>query len=288
MPDIIVPGFPKSGTSSLFDCMVQHTKIFGQKKEPHIYSIPDRYFRRFDPSYDRSFINIFREKPKDSLCIEASTTYLISKQALELAYYDNPGLKIIILARDPIERIISHYNWLRKLGIAKKIFREEIKDWLGKDFDPNMHFRGNYKYYVNFSLYGEQLKRCFSIFCKDQILLVSAEEFKSDPHSVISRIFKFLSIHDIKINTIYSNVTGREFVVKKYPKMPRPLSAVLPSSVKGFFKPFFEEKYQYYKPSKDEMKWLFSLLEADFLMLKNEINFIPEQWHLTREIASLC
>ena len=54
-PNLIIPGFPKSGTSSLYHYLSQHPDIDGIKgKEPHVFSKTDR-FRKRESIFDRKF-----------------------------------------------------------------------------------------------------------------------------------------------------------------------------------------------------------------------------------------
>ena len=145
-PNLIIPGFPKSGTSSLFACLRMHPSIFGSSKvkEPHNYSFDQRYKDRFRVEYKHSYRNLFADSTNEIYFMDASTTYLISNRSPQRMSADNPDSKIVVLARDPIERVFSHYNWLRSLGIATQGFEEEISEWLGRPFVPETRFNGNF------------------------------------------------------------------------------------------------------------------------------------------------
>ncbi|RRO13335.1 sulfotransferase domain-containing protein [Flavobacteriaceae bacterium 14752] len=164
-PNLIIPGFPKSGTSSLFDYLCQHPDIFHPRvKEPHTYAFDDRYKNRFTNQGDFNFKKIYNKSQTYKFIPDASTIYLISKHALKrINDEEHNNLKIIIMARDPIERVFSHYNWLRMLGYKQLKFKIEINKELKKTFHPENHIGANYKNYVEFSKYGKQLKKYFDL-----------------------------------------------------------------------------------------------------------------------------
>jgi hypothetical protein len=113
---------------------------------------------------------------------------------------DNPDSKIVVLARDPIERVFSHYNWLRSLGIATQGFEEEISEWLGRPFVPETRFNGNFKNYVEFSQYGSQMQNLLNYFDREQVCFASLEEMEANKQELLDRIFRFLDIQSIDVS----------------------------------------------------------------------------------------
>lgn len=217
-PNLIIPGFPKSGTSSLFDYLVQHPEIYKSViKEPHTYSHDTKYENRF---FDNGIFNRLYPSVKEKYIIDASTSYMISKVALSRLIRDNPSAKIIIIARDPIERIFSHYNWIRTFGIPTKPFQDELLYWCKKDFEITKPMKGNFKNYIEFSKYGEQIERYLNVFPKRNILIIPSYELKDNYKQTLKNIVNFLNIEEIDFNEVTSNKTSsRVFLEKNYPNI---------------------------------------------------------------------
>lgn len=195
-PNLIIAGFPKCGTTSLHDFLVKSRKIHGGlKKEPHTFTFEDRYENRFNLKSKYSFYQLYSNVvtfDKGDYVIDSSTTYMISTKALKRIAKDNQATKIIIIVRDPIKRIESHYNWLKSLGWVDRSFYREIKDEISKKFNPLISYGGNFKNYVEFSKYGQQIERLFEIFDKKNVLILSLEKIGMDWETCLNDINEFL------------------------------------------------------------------------------------------------
>jgi hypothetical protein len=213
LSNLFIPGFPKSGTTSLFNMLTQHPLISGSTyKEPHTYSIDSYYQQRFDPDHKRALPALYaHEKPRSRFRLDASTTYLISPVAISRIIDDCPDSLFIVPMRDPVERVISHYHWLAAQGQVRKPFRKEIAAWHDRPFLANEPIDGCYKYYTGFSAYGTQLQRLLSVVGKDRVFFFACEDLAIDPVSTVNRIFDFLNIVQVSVETTFSNITEEDF-----------------------------------------------------------------------------
>ena len=209
-PNLFIPGFAKSGTSSLHSMLLQHPEISGGiSKEPHTYSWDFLYKKRF------SFFKEAYENCNSKFILESSTSYLPSKYAIERIIKDTPEARFIVIARDPIDRIVSHYNWLSKKGLVNKKFREEILAHAGEKFNYKIHYAGNFKAYLDFSKYGEQLQQLHAAVPQDQILFLTFEEVFKNWERVFPRIGKFIDLNLSAIEIKKENTTKAKQKVKK-------------------------------------------------------------------------
>ncbi len=289
VPDFIIPGFAKSGTSSLHEYLNQHPNIqMSTIKEPHNYSKMEHYEQRFNPAFPFSFPTIFNaiDKKKDVLLGESSTSYAICDYAPKLIYQDNPNMKFIFIARDPIERIKSHYNWLLSLGDVQKNFRSEIKDWLTKEFDINNPVKHGYKYYTDSSFYGKQLKNYLNYFNIEQFHFLSTENLKNNPKEELKKCFQFLNVENYpNIISVKTNQTKPLKIKYEIPKQLTFFKNVLPLSVKTSLKNVFGKKYiipNKNNPIKDlnhnDVAWLTNILQEDIQLFKKLTNNNFEEW----------
>ncbi|PEN12628.1 hypothetical protein CRI94_14025 [Longibacter salinarum] len=282
-PNLIVPGFPKSGTSSLYYYLDQHPDINGiYGKEPHIFSKPERYSR-----WQEVCQKGFDLEDSYQYRLDASTTYMISREAPSRIAETAPQCKIIILARDPIERVFSHYNWLWCLGRIENSFEKEIRYWDDRAFDPSCHDRGNYKYYVEFSRYGRQFQRYVDTFSRDRILYLTTEELKENADRVLDRCFNFLELPQLgNVDKGRRNVTKTNDVTR-YPGFMMRLRTFLPDALVNIFprnrvRSWFTETYEPQTFGPEEERLVFQLLEPD-LRLQNNLGILSDRWTTTRK-----
>lgn len=201
-PNLIIPGVPKSGTSSLHSTLVQHSEIYdGGIKEPHTYSWDNRYRNR-----EKIFKKRFQNRTERYI-IDSSTTYLVSKYAIDRIIQDTPDAKFIIVARDPIDRIVSHYNWLSSKGLINRKPIEELKAHMNERFDYRVHYFGNYKAYLDFSKYGEQMEHLKELVPEKNIYFVTFEKLFSNFEDAKKDIANFLDLYLGKIAAKKKNIT---------------------------------------------------------------------------------
>lgn len=280
-PNLFIPGFPKSGTSSLHTMLIQHSEISGGiRKEPHTYSWDNRYKNRF------SFFNEVYKNLKTKYILESSTTYMVSGNALDRIMEDTPEAKFIIIARDPIDRIISHYNWLSNLGYVNKLFEDEIKKHSNEKFNYKKHYGGNYKAYIDFSKYGEHLERMFHKIPENQLFFLTFEDFINNWEMKMLELSNFLDIDLSEINIRKDNPTkpANDFdkiIKSKETKWIQKLKIDLVRKLKGK-----EKKIRGLKVKnpiinqvtrKDVQDFLYPILEEDFKKLKS-LGFNVESW----------
>lgn len=203
LPDFIIIGAQKSGTSSLFYYLKQHPQILPSfKKEVHF----------FDGGLDRSVDNY--KKGKEWYCAhfplricvkghlktgEASPLYIFNPLAPKRIFGLIPKVRLIAILRNPTERAVSHYFHVRRKGGEQlhmiDAFREEdnrLKSVLqNKDFKNPILKNFSYK---SRGLYKQQLERYLEYFHWDQILVINSENFFKEPNTTLRRVFDFLEI----------------------------------------------------------------------------------------------
>lgn len=165
LPDYIIIGTMKSGTSSLYIWLAQQPECSPAKaKEINFFSYADCWRRGLD--WYRGF---FSEVPEGTLVGEASTSYTKPKweeAAAERMAATVPDVRIIYLLRDPIERLRSQYRH----EVRRSRETRSLVDALA---DPTNS-------YVPLSLYHQRLLPYLRLFPREQILVVRMEDLVSD------------------------------------------------------------------------------------------------------------
>ncbi len=216
LPDFIVPGAAKSGTTTLYKLLQQHPKIYfpDGKKEPFYFS-----FGGLAPSYtDKDFVskivwrtdeylNLYKDAPDTAYLGDASTSYLyLANQSIsnmKLLYGDTLSkLKVFIMLRNPIFRAYSHYTYLVRNGFEKLSFEEAIDP---KTIASRKNERWGFDY-IAYGMYYQQVKAFRDAFPNCTIYLT--EDLK-DPQALCNDIFSQLGIESVNVSKdIKANPSG--------------------------------------------------------------------------------
>lgn len=214
LPDFIIIGAMKSGTSTLFSYLRQHPQIIGShKKEVHFF---DRHYPDGKHWYRAHFPYSFSIR-RGSITGEASPFYLLCPPIPERIHMLIPDVRLIALLRNPVDRAISHYfhstrSGKESLPIMEALAAEEERTrdaWnralLGDcSFDRHMTWFS----YQRRGLYLEQLQHYWQVFRKENIYIESTDKLLNSPEETLSNIFSFLGVKpDFRIpNTRKRNV----------------------------------------------------------------------------------
>ena len=178
LPDFLIIGVPKAGTTYLYHILNQHSKIqMSRRKEIHFfdknYHRGKRYYRSFFPKSDLGM-----------LTGEASVNYFYSDKAKSRIERDLPNVKLILLLRNPADRAYSHFQMNRK-DMIEKSFDQHIASNSLEFKKYNYLEKGMYSKYI--SLWEEYLN-------DERLLIIKSEELFSDERKVMQNVFNFLGM----------------------------------------------------------------------------------------------
>ncbi|HOU98655.1 MAG TPA: sulfotransferase [Bacteroidales bacterium] len=199
LPNYLIIGAQKAGTSSLFNYLSMHPQVKNSyKKEVHYfdknYDKPINWYKQYFP---------FKFGVNDKTMIgEATPNYLYHPFVAGRIKKTIPDVKMIVLLRNPVERVISQYFQAvrknnEKRPLMQSLLEEEqeekiIFEKLTKD--ENYYPTEAHVLYKSRSRYAEQLKRYYELFDKEQIFVVSSKDLLLKPNEVLEKIFAFLGI----------------------------------------------------------------------------------------------
>ncbi len=201
LPDFLLIGAQKAGTTSLYNYLVQHPRVFPvYRKEVHYFDIG---YRR-GPGWYRSFFPTQREVEEHAaLTGEASPYYLFHPQAPARVHQDVPGAKLIVLMRNPVDRAYSHYQHeVRKgeetLSFLEAIDREEERlsgetERLTADGSYYSQAHRSFSYLAR-GRYLEQLTPWIERFGRERLLLLPSKRMYAEPQAVLAEVCDFLGL----------------------------------------------------------------------------------------------
>ena len=213
LPDFIIFGVSRSGTTSLYQYLAQHPNI-----EPCVIKEPrffDMYYDRGINWYRMNFPSIWKKfaatklKHKKFLTGEASGAYLQNPHAPRRIHNLNPNMKLILLMRNPIDRAFSHYKRKVKNGSEKLSFEEVIEQEQSRIKGEMERMENDENYYspiyhslayLTTGLYAIRLKRWLKYFSLKQILILENSELQREPEKVYDKTIEFLGLPKWKLS----------------------------------------------------------------------------------------
>lgn len=182
LPNFLIIGAAKAGTTSLYHYLRQHPDVFmspiketnwfeyeGQKDERFVIRTREAYERLFDGVTSQRAIG------------EASPQYLNSSTAPARIDADLPGVRLIAALRNPADRAYSSYLNSLRAGVERRPLDEAMR--------PGTR-------YVEQSLYHPRLSRYFERFERGRIKVIVYDDLAADPAAVMRDLFAFLGVDD--------------------------------------------------------------------------------------------
>lgn len=203
MPDFIIAGAMKCGTTTLHKMLSHHPDIFIPEREIHFFNMDDikqhpDFFQNhegewFYPQFNENlqkylewYQSYFSDAEQQHVIGEDSTTYLASEQSAERIAKFNPNAKIIIMLRDPASRTYSHYWHLVRTGRAM---------W---DFEKTLQIMPDNL--IQRSLYKNQIEAFFSHIPQNNIHIIVFENFINNIAQEFKKACHFIGVEPYQID----------------------------------------------------------------------------------------
>ena len=198
LPDFIIGGAPKAGTTALFRYLSQHPDVFTtQPKEPH-YFASSALGKPVQFDYTREeYEALFADRRPGQAAGEGSTEYLQHAEAVAPALaMAVPNLRLIFSLRDPVERAYSYYWFRLHTGVigAGTPF---------SDYRKGLRLLKAGDYFSTLTTYYEH-------FTPEQILVILSEDLRHDTRATLARVCEHIGVDP-----------SFEFEIAKFPNTTR-------------------------------------------------------------------
>jgi len=214
LPDFLIIGAQKCGTTSLFHYLSQHPDIeMPETKEIHYF---DLNYKKGTEWYKNNFPKkkLFGKK----LTGEATPYYLFHPLVSQRVYKHLSKVKLIIMLRNPVDRAYSQFIHERKLGIEDlSSFEDAITlEYSRIDDDEKKLITGEIEHsnafqhfsYISRGLYFKQISSWLKYFSLKKMYFVKSEDFFTNPEKELVDIYNFLGVRNFKPNDLTSQNTN--------------------------------------------------------------------------------
>ncbi len=192
VPDFLVVGAQKSGTTSLFLLLSKHPDIFlPSRKELQFFSSPLLYPKGLD-WYATEF---FSDCSDAQLAGEISPQYMYSSEIARRVHSDLPEAKIIAILREPIDRAWSHYQMACRREQEDR--QPEVAFAAARATDENDTGAPETARYLQFSDYERVLSEYLYFYGRERMLILFQEHLDTRPEAVMRQVCDFLGIEAV-------------------------------------------------------------------------------------------
>ena len=208
LPGLLIVGAQRCGTTSMYRALSQHPAI--------VKAVLHKGVHYFDMNYGRSqawyrahFPLLARARLESRgagaapLTFESSPYYMFHPLAAKRIAADLPGVRLLVLVRDPVQRAYSAYAHELARGFETEPFERALElepDRLRGEAERIVAEPGylslshQHHAYVTRGQYVEQLERLAALFGRDRIHVVDSGDFFTDPEPVYDAVLDFLGL----------------------------------------------------------------------------------------------
>lgn len=186
LPGFIVFGAMRAGTTTLYHHLANHPQIGMSRMKETDYFIPKMNYRLGLDWYRSQF------EPGFPIHGEVSPNYGMCHlwRGVPARIHDTlPDVRLIFLARDPVERFVSHYLHVWHVGHARVPPDKLLASQAGRNM-------------LDTSRYALQVGAYLEHFPRDRLLLLDFDELRTDPQGVMDRVTDFLGLDRSPVGTV--------------------------------------------------------------------------------------
>lgn len=289
LPDFLVIGAPKAGTTALHSALDQHPSLhMSPVKEPKFFLTdgppPARGGGPGDAQTYREHVwrredyeALFDGAPPGTLRGESTPFYLYDRLAHRRIHRLIPDARLIVVLRDPVERAHSNWAHLRSAGL------EPIGDFVAACEAEDRRVAAGWAHfwhYLRLSRYGEQLDHLFTVFPREQVHILRYRLLLNEPARALDSICEFLGVPTGMVTAVpKENVTINPPRSLRHAVMSRAMRAAstagqyLPAAVAAALTEPLERALQQDRRQRQPLTWeerqaVLPLLENDNRLLE--------------------
>lgn len=218
LPDFLIIGAPKSGTTALHAALATHPALYmSEVKEPKFFLTdgppPTRVGGPGDIQTWREHVwrrsdyeALFAPATAGQLRAESTPFYLYDTAAQRRIRELIPDAKMIAMLRDPVERAHSNWTHLWSAGL------DPVGDFVRACADEDRRVAAGWAqfwHYTRLGRYGEQLEHLYQVVPQEQVLVLRYRQLVDAPVQTLDEICRFLGVPEGVVTEVpRENVTA--------------------------------------------------------------------------------
>ncbi len=208
LPGFLIVGAQRSGTTSMYRALSQHEAV--------LKAVLHKGIHYFDTDYQRGMAwyqghfplrararRVQRSAGIEPVTFESSPYYMFHPLAAQRIASDLPGVRLLVLLRDPVERAYSAHAHELARGYETEPFERALDleasrlqgeaERLAADPAYISHSHQHHAYRTR-GQYIEQIERLERYFGRERIHVVDSAAFWSDPEPSFKEVLRFLGL----------------------------------------------------------------------------------------------
>lgn len=187
LPDFLIVGAMKSGSTTLMDYLYSHEEVGIPKEEINYFDKDVNYQKGID-----WYSSWFKKYVSKKVIGEKTPAYCYDTKSIGRIQKQNPKMKLVWILRNPVKRTYSNYWHYIRIGkeiLTLKQCLEQENERIKKDI---------YKGYFKRSIYADQVENYLAYFPMEQMHFIIFEDFVKYPKKNLDALSKFLDIRPTK------------------------------------------------------------------------------------------
>lgn len=238
LPNFLIVGAAKAGTTALYHYLKQHPQVYmSPNKETNFFAFEGQEISFSGPGDEKisesaittleAYADQFEAASNEVAIGEASPWYLYSTLAAENIHRYVPHAKLIMVLRNPIDRAFSSYlhvvrDGRESLSFEEGLLAEEVR--VGRSWEFIWHYQRT-------GFYAAQVERFQRLFPREQMRFYLYDDLSDDPVRFLRDVYDFLGVDaDFAVNTSFRpNATGvpRSRLLGRVLVQPNPLRSTV-------------------------------------------------------------
>ena len=179
----------KAGTTALYHYLGEHPEVFMSPAKEPAYFVPGFRVETWE-----EYIALFAGAGDAKAIGEATPRYFHTPESPAWINETLPGVRIVVVLRQPVDRALSHYLMLTNNRAALQpepfasFFRRHLSD-VAHWKEGEVGARG-----LAISFYAEPLERWFDTFGRDRVAVYLHEDLREEPDRVMAELYGFIGV----------------------------------------------------------------------------------------------
>jgi hypothetical protein len=231
-PNFFISGAPRCGTTALYTYLSEHPQIFmSEVKELNYFASDFPNVQKITFKSVDDYHKVFAKADERHLAVgEASPFYLFSQVAFQnMAAYD-PGAKVILTLRNPIDFVESYHQL--NLSLLREDEPDLAKAWdlqtlrkQGQHIPPGAR-QADLLLYGEVGQFGRYVERLLGIFPKEQVKVFLFDDLRADPRAVYEQLLAFIGVPSdgrVEFPPVNANFENRSALLARLFHPPQPV-----------------------------------------------------------------